>query len=293
MNQKATLLVVDDTPTNIDILVDLFEAYTVAVSLDGLTAIEMVQNMSIDLILLDIMMPGLDGFEVCKRLKEDPKTRDVPVIFITAKTDEESIEAAYDAGGVDYVSKPFKPREVLARVRFQLERAEHIRQLEFFATRDPMTGIYNRRMFFKLAKELFKSTPENTLFGVILDIDHFKKVNDTYGHPAGDTVIREVAQSVFETLPSETIFGRIGGEEFAIFGTFISKNAAFDHVEQCRKAVERLHITHKGVTLHCTISTGIACKSSRLSTLDLLLNEADTALYEAKGRGRNKSIFRK
>lgn len=292
MNTKSTILVVDDTATNIEILVNLLDTYNIVVSLDGKGALEIVQNGTIDLILLDIMMPELDGFEVCRQLKQDPKTEDIPIIFITAKTDEESIENAYNSGGVDYVTKPFKPREVLARVKVHLERSEHIKALEYLASYDEMTGIYNRRKFFELAQHIFETTLDNELFAVILDIDHFKRVNDTYGHPAGDTVIRGIAQAVSHILEDNMIFGRIGGEEFAILMRTSSKASAVKIIEECRQVVENLTTIYKSLNLRCTVSTGMACKSSEVNSLDLLLSKADNALYDAKENGRNQLIFR-
>ena len=291
MKSKSNILIVDDTPTNIEILVDLLGDYNIAVSLDGQGAIDIAKNSSIDLILLDIMMPELDGFEVCKQLKLDPKTKDIPIIFITAKTDEESIENAYNAGGVDYVTKPFKPREVCARVKVHMEHSEHMKRLDYLASYDAMTDVYNRRKFFELGEDIFKHTKENELFAVILDIDHFKRVNDNYGHPAGDMVIREIAQVVYNILDDNMIFGRIGGEEFAIL-LHTTKDAAIKITEACRKAVEELSIMYNSINLHCTMSTGMACKSKEVDTLDLLLAKADEALYEAKDNGRNQLIFR-
>lgn len=292
MKSKPTLLIVDDTPTNIEILVDLLSEYNITVTLDGQDALEIVKNSPIDLILLDIMMPEMDGFEVCMRLKDDPKTKNIPVVFITAKTDERSIEKAYKAGGVDYVTKPFKPCEVLARVKVHLERSEHIKTLEYLANYDEMTGIYNRRKFFELAENIFENADKGALFAVILDIDHFKKINDTYGHPAGDIVIHEIAQTIFKLVDNEMIFGRIGGEEFAMLLDVTTKNNAVQIVESCRQAVENLSISYHSIKIHCTISTGMACKSKKLKTLDSLLTKADEALYEAKESGRNRLIFR-
>lgn len=291
--KNHTILVVDDTPANIDILVELLGAYDVVVSLNGKDALSIARERPVDLVLLDIMMPGMDGFRVCEALKSDPKTAQVPVVFITAKADEESIEHAYDAGGADYVTKPFKPREVLARVRFQIERAEHIKKLEFYASRDPMTGIYNRRKFFEQAQRLFDLTSQGVFVGMIFDIDKFKHLNDTYGHAAGDAIIQGVTGAVGEMLDSEKVFGRIGGEEFAIVGWYADEKEALEQMERCRKAVGRRQVVHEGVTLHCTVSCGLASKKSVTDTLDGILMEADKALYSAKGGGRNRTIIRR
>jgi len=171
-NNQETILIVDDTESNIDILLELLSEYDLAVATDGLSAIEIANNEDIDLILLDIIMPEMDGYDVCNSLKLSAKTKDIPIIFITAKTDENSIEKAYDIGGIDYVTKPFKPKELLARVKRELKLTFLIHNLNYLASHDPMTGIYNRRKFFELATKLFKTSTE--LFVVMIDIDKFK-----------------------------------------------------------------------------------------------------------------------
>ncbi len=290
---KSTILIVDDTETNIDILLDLMaDEYDLLVALDGRSALEIVKSDKIDLILLDIMMPEMDGYEVCQVLKRDEKTKDIPVIFITAKTDEDSIEKAYSVGGLDYVSKPFKPRELQARIKTQLHVKTLMENLEFIASFDSMTGVYNRRKFFSLAKKRFEESQEN-LYAVMIDIDKFKKVNDTYGHSVGDDVIKIVAQTIKENLLPETIFGRIGGEEFALLCTRDSKEEVHQNIELVRKKIEDLEvITEDKEIVKFTISEGIAACIADTQSLDKLLKEADIALYEAKGSGRNKVIFR-
>jgi len=151
MTEKKIILIVDDNKTNIDILLTLLsKEYDVLVSLSGASALEIVQNNKIDLILLDIMMPEMDGYEVCSELKSKRETKDIPVIFTTAKTDEDSIEKAYAVGGIDYVTKPIKPRELLARVRTQMKLKELIEYLEHVASFDEITGVYDKKKFFSL-----------------------------------------------------------------------------------------------------------------------------------------------
>jgi len=131
-SNESTILIVDDTRINIDILLELLNEYNLAVATNGISAIEIANEEKIDLILLDILMPEMDGFEVCKILKSNHKTQDIPIIFLTAKTDSESIETAYDVGGIDYVTKPFKPKELLARVNRELKLASLIHSLRYF-----------------------------------------------------------------------------------------------------------------------------------------------------------------
>jgi len=292
-NKKHTILIVDDTESNIDILLELLdEKYDILVSLDGENALNIIKNEKIDLILLDIMMPGFNGYEVCKILKSNPDTENIPIIFITAKTDEDSIEKAYEVGGVDYVTKPFKPRELTARVRTQLKLADLLSYFDKLASYDEMTGIYNRRKFFELGLERFK-IKEKKLFAVMIDIDKFKQVNDTYGHHFGDKVIKIVAKTIENHLNEDAIFGRIGGEEFAILYFIDSKELILKSIENIRHQVEKLNIvTDNNEIVKCTISEGISERLEDTLNLDALLQKADLALYEAKDEGRNRVIFR-
>jgi len=292
MSEQYTILLVDDTEQNIDILLGLLQDYDLLVALDGRSAIEIVQDEKVDLILLDIMMPDLDGFETCARIKQMEKGKDIPIVFITAKTDEESIEAAYDAGGFDYVTKPFKPKELLARVKTQLKLKQLIDHLEHLSSRDVMTGIYNRRKFFELAEKQFQQY-QPQICAMMLDIDKFKAINDEYGHPVGDLVIKEVTKTITLALPESAIFGRMGGEEFAVFWNYSSWSEACELIETLRIAVSQLSVTtFEGEQLSLTISGGLAAHSVSQNNLQDILKEADEALYQAKGSGRNKSIFR-
>jgi diguanylate cyclase (GGDEF)-like protein len=292
-DKKPTILVVDDTETNIDILLELLsDDYDVTVALNGQSALEIAAEEMLDLILLDIMMPDMDGYKVCSLLKEDEKTKDVPIIFITAKTDEDSIEKAYEVGGIDYVTKPFKPRELRARVKTQLNLKFLIEHLEYIAAHDEMTGIYNRRKFFELAEKKFLNSADD-LYAVMIDIDKFKLVNDTYGHPTGDKVIKEVTKAISEHIDCESIFGRLGGEEFAIVCNIDALDKVTVRLEGIREIVSALEIlSDKSELIKCTISTGYAKAKKETKNLDALLKEADNALYEAKDSGRNKTIFR-
>jgi len=294
IEDKKTILIVDDTETNIDILLELLgNEYDILVALDGEGALEIVhEDSKIDLILLDIMMPNMDGYEVCSILKKNENSQDIPVIFITAKTDEDSIEKAYDVGGIDYITKPFKPRELLARIRTQIKLKALMENLEFIASYDYMTKIYNRRKFFELASKKFDSSKEN-LYVIMLDIDKFKKINDTYGHPIGDEVIKAVTKKISTFTSPQSVFGRIGGEEFAIVCHATSKENVIKQLEEMRKSIEKIEIlASKSEIVKCTISGGISMSNVNTQSLDELLKEADVALYEAKNGGRNRVIFR-
>ena len=238
------------------------------------------------------MMPEINGFEVCSRLKLQSSTSDITVIFVTAKTDEDSIEKAYDVGGIDYVTKPFKPRELQARIKTQIKLKALVDHLEYISSYDQMTGVFNRRKFFILATEALDVIQIN-LYAIMIDIDHFKSFNDTYGHAFGDEVIKGVTRAISNTMLEGSIFGRVGGEEFALLTHAISEDIAIQNIESMRKAVEALEFTTQDKSIaKCTISLGMAKSDKTLNSLDALLKKADDALYEAKGEGRNRSIFR-
>jgi len=291
MNNK--ILVVDDTESSIEILVELLGSdYDVLVALDGETAIEIANEDKPKLILLDIVMPELNGFAVCERLKNSNCTKDIPVIFITAKTDEESIEMAYDLGGIDYVTKPFKPKELLARVKTQIELKNLIASLEHLSSHDTMTGILNRRKFFDLASTMFHHGTNN-VYSVMIDIDRFKSINDNFGHHMGDIVIKKVVNTIEPFLESNTLFARLGGEEFVLFGHYELKETIFVEVESIRRMIEELCLfDDKGEEIKITISCGISFYNENFNSVDELLKDADAALYEAKGEGRNRSVIR-
>ncbi len=291
LQSKKTILIVDDTESNIDMLLAILKEYDTVVATSGEDALMILKEEVIDLVLLDIVMPGIDGFEVCRRMKKNSEWQKIPVVFITAKSDEDTIEEAYAIGGIDYVTKPFKPRELRARVKTHLEFQSMVQHLDFIASYDMLTGILNRRKFFTLSQELF-DTHENVC-AVMIDIDRFKHINDSFGHHSGDITLKSISQSIAQNLPNKAIFGRLGGEEFAILITNIEEATVMKLIEKVRKAVEESEIILNDTThVHCTISSGVAMKESMTKTLDMLLQKADNAMYEAKEKGRNRSIFR-
>lgn len=292
------ILIVDDEKSNIDILLGFFESinlsdeYNIIAVLSGEKALKIVEKRDIDLILLDIMMPEMDGYEVCKILKSNEKTKDIPVLFITANTDDESIEKAYSLGASDYVTKPFRPIELISRVKLNLKLQKTINQLEFMAYYDPLTGVYNRRKFFTLAEKRFAEKRDD-LYAVMIDIDKFKNINDNYGHSVGDKVLKEVANVLKQSIDKSAILTRLGGEEFAILCNKESDENVFECIDNIRKKVENIEIKIENEEIiKCTISEGIAKYTPNLPTLDYLLHKADEALYEAKNSGRNRTIFR-
>ena len=297
MDYVQNILIVDDEKSNIDILINLFNKininnkYKIIPTLSGEKALKIVQKRKIDLILLDIMMPDMDGYEVCRILKSQESTKNIPILFITSSTDDESILKAYNLGAADYVTKPFRDVELISRVKVNLKLQETIKELKHFAYYDTMTNIYNRRKFFELATQKFDTQKEN-LYGVMIDIDKFKNINDTYGHHIGDKIIKEIALNIKNFLDEDMVLGRIGGEEFAIILN-CKDSFIYDFIESIRKKIEDIKVPIDSENIiTCTISSGISKYNETILDIDHLLQKADEALYEAKQTGRNKSIFR-
>jgi len=306
---KPSILVVDDTPDNIDVLKEaLKKDYTVRPALDGATALKIASaNPRPDLILLDIMMPGMDGYEVMRRLQADGNTREIPVIFVTAASGIESELKGFELGAVDYITKPFNPVVVRARVSTHLELHDARKKLEKqnqdlktqtdllekIVHLDSLTNISNRRCFDKMLETEWSLALRNKapLSVIVADIDYFKGYNDHYGHIEGDQCLCSVARCLSSLLQRPTdMVARYGGEEFvAILPATDIKGAAL-LAENWRAGVEKLRIPHasSSVADHVTLSVGYA---TLVPTRDLvpyyLVGVADEMMYRAKGSGRN------
>jgi len=299
MDESSRVLIVDDERHNIKVLADfLRNEHRIMAAKSGKQAIEAVQGPNLpDLILLDIMMPGMDGYDVCRQLKADTRTMHIPVIFITALDASDDEARGFDVGAVDYIAKPFKPVIVKARVRTHIQLKRKTDLLERLALLDGLTEIPNRRCFdVTLEKELRRKKRDGSFLSlVILDIDYFKKYNDTYGHAAGDACLRQVAGAMEGCIKRGSDFAaRYGGEEFAIILSGTDRNGAITIAEKVRHSVAALDIRHAAsdVAGHVTVSLGVATvfEDQDVSPVDLI-NAADAALYQAKEMGRNRVNF--
>lgn len=296
---QQTVLVVDDEPANIQALGYLLkDEFRVRVANGGDKALSMLQDAEQphpDLILLDIQMPGVDGYEVCKRLKEDPATAEIPVIFVTALDAASDEERGLNLGAVDYIAKPFNQAIVRARVRTHMTLKRKTDLLERIALLDGLTGIPNRRYFDdQLQREGQRSLRQGESLSVLmLDIDHFKGFNDHYGHGAGDQCLQRVAETLRGALlrPADMI-ARYGGEEFVALLPATHAAGAAEVAERLRAAIEGLAVPHEysSTAPVVTLSIGHATYSPEEpgAALDGLLQRADRALYEAKKAGRNR-----
>jgi len=291
----ARILIVDDDPSNVELLADIFdEDYEVLFATDGSKALELAVRSLPDLILLDVLMPGIDGFEVCRQLKESRSTAGISIIFITGMGDMEAETRGLELGAVDYVTKPINPAIVRMRVRNQVELKRARDTLTRLATTDGLTGIANRRHFDdSLVREHARlSRIEGELSLVMCDLDHFKPFNDTYGHILGDDCLRAVAQAIEASMsrPAD-LTARYGGEEFVCLLPDTDALGALAVAERVRTAIQALAIPHcqSPVADVVTTSIGVAtvrCRPGR-SVLGVLAS-ADEQLYRAKSEGRNR-----
>jgi diguanylate cyclase (GGDEF)-like protein len=295
------LLIVDDSPDNLEILSTRlrFRGYAVETATGGREALERVARHAPDLILLDVMMPDLDGFEVTRRVKRNPSLPFIPIILVTARDSTEDKVAGLDAGADDYLTKPINFPELEARVRSMLrikelqdELGEKNRELEQLSISDGLTGLFNHRHLQELVHEEFERARRTgePLSVVMLDLDHFKRVNDLYGHQAGDRVLQQLAEILRHTAREIDKLGRYGGEEFLAVLPDTDPEAAAVFAERVREGVARhLFSIGRGEPLRLTVSCGTATyPHPGVYNPWTLVQRADQAMYAAKAAGRNR-----
>lgn len=290
---KPRLLVVDDQPINIQVMHQIFAGeYQVFMATNGPQAIQLCKANPPDLVLLDVVMPQMDGYEVCRQLKTDPSTRDIPVIFVTANTETDQETLGLEVGAVDFITKPVVPAVVKARVRTHVTLKQQSDLLRKMAFLDGLLGVFNRRYFDQqLATEMSRAHRNGTALSVLMiDVDFFKKYNDTYGHLAGDDCLRNVAASIRQTLrrPGDVV-ARYGGEEFACILPETSLADALTLGRTLEQSVRALGIAHSSSDIAnvVTVSVGACCKPQETQGApDALVAQADAQLYHAKHNGR-------
>jgi diguanylate cyclase (GGDEF)-like protein len=317
---RYKLLIVDDVPKNIQVAANILQknGYQMAFAQDGPTAIEQTQSTRFDLILLDVMMPDMDGFEVCRRIKENPDSREIPIIFLTAKNDSDSIVQGFHLGAMDYLTKPFNGAELQARVkthlalyrskeelkaanqRLSIEIGERLkaeeelrRSQEMYrqlSIHDSLTGLYNTRYLYDAMATLMEQCrADGSRFSLIfLDIDNFKHVVDTHGHLNGSQALAEVAQTLMACVADPAYGVAYGGDEFVMV------LPGFDHEQVLAKAQEirskmlatrYLPTINDGVRLKA--SFGVATYPEDASDIKAILAKADKAMFRVKSEGKN------
>lgn len=332
---KEDILVIDDKPENLRLLSIMLDrqGYEVRKAINGKLGLRAAQTISPDIILLDINMPEMDGYQVCQALKADPNTCKIPVIFISALDEVLDKVKAFKIGGNDYITKPFQIEEVSARIENQLSirrlqmqleqqkqelEAKNIQlqkqiryrsiaedkmlvlnqKLQVLANIDSLTQIPNRHRF----KEFFQrewqrmNQQKSPLAVILCDIDYFKKYNDSFGHQAGDNCLQKVARAISDAVqnPSDLV-ARYGGEEFVVILPNTEGYGALKVAEAIRQNVERLQLDHSqsNISKFVTLSLGVAyLVPNQDNSQELLLANADQALYEAKQKGRNQAILK-
>lgn len=300
--KRAKLLILDDNKQNIEILMELFhDDYKIAAARNAQRALKVAfSDAPPDIILSDILMPEMDGYEFCAKIKEDPRTKNIPVIFITAVSEIMDENRGFALGAVDYITKPFHPPMVKARVKLHLNLKRKQELLEEFAFIDALTEIPNRRRFDEIMGQEWRRASRSTypISLMIIDIDHFKLYNDTYGHGQGDDSLRSVASSMVSALRRAGDFmARYGGEEFAVVLPDTTATEAIKIAQNIQTAVDDLAIEHKAspVAHHVTISIGIATITPGDSEITItpknLIEAADKKLYEAKSLGRHTIAY--
>jgi diguanylate cyclase (GGDEF)-like protein len=296
---KPKILVVDDTPANIRVLKHLLnDESSILFAMNGRDALTIAARERPDLILLDVLMPEMDGYQVCRALKADPDTAAIPVIFVTGLAETTDETRGLEVGAIDYITKPFVPAIVCMRVRnhLALRRANHDlltlnAELLRLATTDGLTGVYNRRYFFEQitaeVQRMHRYHRPAALF--MLDLDHFKRLNDGYGHDVGDSALVETAAMVRLTLRTHDLFGRIGGEEFAGFLPETEIAQAVTVCERIRELIATIEVPTPNGPARFSASIGIVALGPQ-ETFNAALKRADQAMYAAKQGGRNRVI---
>ncbi|HEY9162686.1 MAG TPA: diguanylate cyclase [Desulfomonilia bacterium] len=304
------ILIVDDYPANIKVLGELLrEKYEVLVATNGLKAVTLAREKAPDLILMDVMMPEMDGFSAASIIKKDKLTEEIPIIFITAKGETEDIVKGFEVGGQDYITKPFNPQELFARVNTHLELQqskqalkdyalelekvnnelkESNAMLEFMAWHDQLTGLPNRRyMRDQIKAEQNRSARSGKPFTLVMgDIDDFKRVNDTYGHETGDGVLKHISEIITASLRKQDLLSRWGGEEFLFLLPETDLDGAMIVSEKIRSSIEAEPYNFEDKSIRLTLTLGVA-EFDEAQGIDGVIRRADDALYKGKKGTKN------
>lgn len=298
IEKKQKILLVDDEPTNIQVLHGILEddGYEFFFAMDGESAIEQVDRQAPDIVLLDIMMPEMDGYEVCRRLKRNQSTAGIPIIFVTALNQPEDEEKGLNLGAIDYITKPLGAAIVRARVRNHLQLKAYRDQLEEIAMFDALTGIANRRSFDQFLEAEWKRArrSDKPLSLILMDIDYFKPFNDNYGHGAGDECLKKVAGALARGLnrPADLV-ARYGGEEFVCVLPDTDSEGAVQVANQLLEEVRAAGVPHKYSQAADVVTMSLGCLTVAHAgefEPETMVHEADKLLYQAKEGGRNRVV---
>lgn len=293
---SQTILVVDDNTVNILLIESTLKGeFAVLGASNGVEMWEILKTSQPDLILMDVMMPEVDGFMLTQALVQHCDYRNIPVIFLTAKHSSSDLKRGFDCGAMDYITKPFNNTELKTRIKSVLRIKALENQLKHLSITDPLTNLYNRRHFFETAiKELERVQREGDdakpLSLAILDIDHFKKINDSHGHRAGDFILKKLSGLLKNGIRKYDILARYGGEEFIILFIGADRSIAFEILTRLKDKYSSETHSFESHTITSTFSCGMVqlneCRDKGI-TIDSLITMADARLYLAKKNGRN------
>jgi diguanylate cyclase (GGDEF)-like protein len=289
--EQALILIVDDNPHNLQVIANIVKenGLKVAIAQNGRQALDFLQTKLPDLVLMDIMMPDMDGLEACRCIKYNERSKDIPVIFITALSDTEDVIRAFDAGGSDYITKPFMKEEVQARIKVHLALKKAMEKMKHMAVTDEMTGIFNRRhAFHVLKREINVSQSDKKKFVICyVDIDKLKVVNDTYGHDAGDELIKTVVNTFTENIRASDYLFRMGGDEFML----VFPDANLADMETLVSRLQEILNKKQLYSIPIDFSYGFAEFGPEDDmTYEELIKEADTCMFDQKMKKRRQLI---
>lgn len=294
-NYRPKILIVDDQATNILVLREIFrEDCDVIMATSGEQALALAESQLPDLVLLDIVMNGTDGHEVCRQMQASALTRHIPIIFVTAKIDELDEVKGFELGAVDFITKPINPTIVKARAFTHLTLKLQSDLLRRSALTDGLTGVSNRRKFDETFEQCWRESVRSTtpISLIMIDVDYFKRYNDRYGHQAGDHCLKSIAQSLSELVRRPfDLLARYGGEEFVCILPHTALPGAISVAENMKTTVDALDMEHldSEIGQRVTISLGVACTTAKKTTSSSsLLQTADDQLYLAKNSGRHQ-----
>ncbi len=296
---KDTILVVDDSEIICSIIKDILRTPSLHIEVvhSGEESIEIAKKITPTLILLDIIMNGIDGYETCRILKNTPETKDIPVIFITANNDSDSVLKGFEVGAQDYVSKPFIAEELKARVKVHMQNIKIQRELkrlteelQVLATTDYLTKLYNRRYFMEQL-HIYVTKNQNPLSLILFDVDNFKKINDNFGHNAGDQVLIAISNILKLLLREEDIISRWGGEELMICLPETTCDKALSIANKLRNEISKYPFQYDKQVFNCTVTGGVIPYNRNL-TAEKNITFVDQALYSGKSASKNCCIIK-
>jgi two-component system cell cycle response regulator len=290
------ILVVDDSRVNRLFIQDILEKHDhkTYTATNGFEALVQVAKVMPDVIILDAMMPEMDGYETCRFITNNPDTRDIPVVFVTSLTSIEDLVKAFDSGAMDFVRKPPNELELVARIHSALRIKKYQDKLKERIIKDGLTDLYTHSYFIStLEREFYSVRRYHGGLGLVLfDLDDFKKINDTYGHIAGDRALLMVARIFLSNIRKTDIPSRYGGEEFALITTHTSLDDTTSVAQRIREEIQHTIVSDRSQSFTVTISCGVTMCRKTDTVYNDMIRRADRALYEAKHKGKNCVVVR-